>query len=267
MNATNPAANSATIWVLFDPERESQSEKLQTPEAQFVIQRLKPKQVNTYLIWRNDWPKWRKLNDFLLSPDSPFVNTTNTIFAQNVEEKTKTLVMNPVSTAEAFKIQHSLSKINTNIVEIKNFSGKQKKQFDGDDVDAETTNTAALNFSSLTRSTAFSKRNNEDKFKIELLLMHPKGHIFRCTAKDISLTAAYNERIIPAEFHNVPFDLVIINNLVEDHELKRLSFKAKVGIDDGMTVLEYINPPADQVQLLRLSLKEYHDTYKRLTSE
>lgn len=268
MNATNPAPNSASIWVLFDPEREAQSEKLQTPEAQFVIQRLKPNQVNTYLIWKNEWPKWKKLNEFLISSESPFVNTSNTIFAKNVEEKTKTLVMNPVTTAEAFKIQHSLSKINTNIVEIKDFSGKKKKQFDGDDVDAETTNSGTnLNFSSLTKSTAFSKRNNEDKFKIELLLVHPKGHIFRSTAKDISLTGAYNERIIPAEFHNVSFDLVIINNLVEDHELKRLSFKAKVGIDDGLTVLEYINPPAEQLQLLRLSLKEYHDTFKKLTAE
>ena len=257
-----------TIWVLFDPEKESQSEQLTLQEAQFVIQRLKPRQVNSYLIWRNEWPKWRKLNDFLTSSESPFVDTSNTIFAANVDEKTKTLVMNPVSTAAAFKIQHSLSKINTNIVEIKDLVGKKKKQFDGDDVDAETTNTGInLNFSSLTASTAFSKRNNEDKFKIELLLMHPKGHIFRSTAKDISLTCAYNERIIPAEFHNVVFDLVIINNLVEDHELKRLSFKGKIGIQDGLTTIEFVNPPAEQTQLLRLSLKEYHETFTKLTAE
>ena len=139
---------TAATWVLFDPERESQSERLTLQEAQFVIQRLKPKQVNTYLVWRNDWSKWRKLNDFLASSESPFINTSATILAQNVDEKTKTLVMNPVSTAEAFKIQHSLSKINTNIVELKDLVGKKRKQFDGDDVDAESTNTGInLNFS------------------------------------------------------------------------------------------------------------------------
>lgn len=256
------------MWVLFDPGKESQSEHLSTEEAQFVLQRLKPRHISTFLIWRTDWAKWKKLSEFLVTADSPFTDNSNLIFDDGHKaEKTKSLVMSPVEPAVAFKIQSSLSKINTNIVELKDLVGKSHRQFDGDELDTEVTNAGAhLNFSSLTKSTAFSKRNFEDKYKIELLLVHPKGHIFRTTAKDISLDGAYNERILPSEFHHTEFDLVIINNLVRDDEHKRLTFKAKVVMNDGLTLLEYIRPTKDQLRLLRESLKEYALTFARMTT-
>ena len=257
-------------WVLFDPEKESQSERLSTEEAQFVIQRLKSRHVHSYLIWRNDWAKWRKLNDFLHSADSPFKDNSNKIYVEKnaLEEKTVTLIMKQVEPEVAFKIQSTVSSINTNIVEMKSLVGKSVKQFDGDELDSESTDpNINLNFSSLTKSNAFSKRNFEDKYKIELLLVHPKGHIFRTTAKDISLKGSYNERIVPSEFHNTPFDMVIINNLVKDDKHKRLSLKTKVKMEDGIIFLEFVNPAPEQINLLRESLKEYLETFKKLTSE
>lgn len=256
------------IWVLFDPEKESQSQNLSTEEAQFIIQRLKSKHIQRFLIWSTDWPKWKKLSDFLVSTTCPFTDNSRKLEDENISsEKTKTLVMNQVDPDVAFKIQSSLGKINTNIVELKNLVGKSVKQFDGDEIAENTNPDINLNFSSLTKSNAFSKRNFEDKYKIELLLVHPKGHLFRTTAKDISISGAYNERIIPAEFHNTPFDLVIINNLVKDDEHKRLSFKAQIVIEDGMTVLKYVAPSSEQIKLLRASLKEYAENFKKLTGE
>ena len=258
------------LWILFDPKRETQSEKLTTDDAQFAIQRLKSKYLNRYLIWNSAWTKWKQLNEFLRSEASPFTNNYNSLADTENPldyEKTCTLLMKMIEPREALKIHSTISEINTNIVEIKNLVPKSKKQFDGDDLlleDAVET-PLNLNFSSLSISSAFRKRNSEDKYKIELLMMHPKGTIFRTTAKDISLTGTYSERIIPNEFHNGEFEMIIINNLIEKGDHKQLKFKCRVIFHDGITYLQYIKPNILQIKLLRKVLSEYREIFEDAT--
>lgn len=254
-------------WVLFDPHKETQSKKLTTIEAQCAISRLKRKYINSYLIWKEDWAQWKKLNEFLRSPYSPFKNTYNIIANKETAcDRVATLVMNDVDAHVALKIHSTVSKINTNVVETKDLVEKSKKQFDGDDLTSTNTDVILnLNFSSLRNSTAFLKRNTEDKYKIELLLIHTHGHIFRTTAKDISLTGTYNERIVPHIFHNCVFELIIINNLMPNEQDKRVRLKSRIISNDGVLYIEYINANPTQINLLRKILKEYLEKYQTIT--
>lgn len=258
------------LWILFDPKRETQSERLTTEDAQFAIQRLKSKYLNRYLIWNNAWTKWKQLNEFLRSDESPFTNNYNSLAdtGNPLEyEKTRTLLMKLVEPREALKIHSTISEINTNIVEIKNLVPKSKKQFDGDDLSTDDSEEPPLNlnFSSLSISSAFRRRNTEDKYKIELLMMHRKGLIFRTTAKDISLTGTYSERIVPNDFHNGEFEMIIINNLIEKGEHKQIKFKCQVIFHDGITYIQYIKPNIFQIKLLRKVLSEYRDIFEDAT--
>lgn len=261
-------------WVLFDPIRESLSLKLSTEEAQFSIQRLRNKYINSFLIWKKGWSKWKKLNEFLRSSESPFKNTFNSLseFTVGTSVKNKGLIMNHVPPEVSIKIQSTLNDITTSIIETKNLVDISSRQFSGDDLSEETitrtTNNLNLNFSSLRNSNALLKRNAEDKYKIELLLNHPQGSIFRSTAKDISLTGTYSERIVPHQFDNCVFDLIIINNLAKsDPGLKQIKINSRIIYNNGIPYIEYVNADANQLSLLKKVLIDYRETFQRLTSK
>lgn len=254
-------------WLLFDPNRETQSEKLTTDEAQLAIEHLKSKYLNRYLILNSEWTKWKQLNEFLRSQESPFTNNYNRLSDYgntSIEyEKTKTLLMKLIEPREALKIHSTVSDINTNIVEVKDLVPKSKKQFNGDDLEKDAKEPLLnLNFSSLSLSSSFKKRNNEDKYKIQLLLIHPLGHTFRTTAKDISLTGTFNERIIPNDFHFGLFDLIIINNLAGAGEQKQIRLSSRIVSNDGVIYIQYEKPNAYQLQILRKVLTEYRAVYE-----
>lgn len=257
------------LWILFDPSRETQSEKLTTEEAQFAIERLKTKYLNRYLIWNNEWSKWKQLSEFLRSKESPFTSNYNSLSESSsiVEsEKTKTLLMKTIAPREALKIHSTFSDINTNIIEVKDLVLKSKKQFDGDDLgEGSAEALLSLNFSSLSVSSSFRKRNTEDKYKIELLLIHPRGHSFRTTAKDISLTGTYNERIVPLQFHDGLFELVIINNLISHGMNRQIRMTSRIISHDGIPYIEYANPNVYQLNLLKKVLSEYREIYESIT--
>lgn len=258
------------LWILFDPSRETQSEKLTTEQAQFAIERLKSKYLNRYLIWNSEWTKWKQLNEFLRTSDCPFTNNYNSLEScveNNIEyEKTKTLLMKVIEPREALKIHSTISDMNTNIVEVKNMVPRSKKQFDGDDLTMDSKAALLnLNFSSLSTSSAFRKRNTEDKYKIELLLIHALGQTFRATAKDISLTGTYSERIVPLEFHNGQFELIIINNLTTTDRDKQIRLKSRIIFNDGIIYIQYIKPDVFQLKLLRKVLIEYREIFENAT--
>ena len=257
------------LWILFDPSRETQSEKLTTEQAQFAIERLKEKYLNRYLIWNTAWIKWKQLNEFLRSENSPFTSNYNSLSDNDVNleyEKTKTLMMKTVEPREALKIHSTVSEVSTNIVEVKDLVFKNKKQFDGDDIVDKGSNTLLnLNFSSLTTSNAFRKRNTEDKYKIELLLIHPRGHTFRTTAKDISLSGTYNERIVPLDFHDGIFELIIINNLIISGSSRQISMTSRILSHDGVPYIQYVRPNVYQLNLLKKILSEYREIYESIT--
>ena len=175
-------------------------------------------------------------------------------------------MMKTVEPREALKIHSTVSDINTNIVEVKDLVLKSKKQFDGDDLGKDSSEPLlTLNFSSLSASNAFKKRNTEDKYKIELLLIHPRGQTFRTTAKDISLTGTYNERIVPIDFHDGIFELIIINNLISHGIERQIRVASRILSHDGIPYIEYVKPNVYQLNLLKKVLSDYREIFESLT--
>ena len=270
------------LWVLYDPTKETQSDKLTTEEAQFILLRLKTKFINDYLIWREDWPKWKKLNLFLESDESPFMN----IIANRASDSgsDKKIEKSPVKMSPANKetVENVRTSFEFSDVQIKElgmneiFGTTNNQPFDGDQFSADQAtleqdkNSADakpdLDFKSLNKQTAFGKRSADDKYKIELLLIHPKGGMFRGSAQDISLTGTFCEKIIPSEFHNCTFDVIIINNFINDDDYKRLTLKGNVVITDSRAYIKYLNPTDEQKNILRAGLDYYVRSLKKLSA-
>lgn len=244
-------------WVLYDPTKETKTELLTTEEAQYIILRLKTKAVENYLIKREDWPQWKKLTIFLESPESPFMNT---IPLGGPDEEVK-----PKAPVKDF------SSVKLGDVDIKDAFGKHSQQFDGDEFSAEGAAQVPevnLSFKNLNKSTAFSpKRTIDDAYKIELLLIHPNGEMVRTVAQDISLTGTFCEKILPGSFHNCTFDVIIINNVINDDDYKRLTLKGKVVVTDTRIYIQYVNVTDEQKNTLRAGLDYYLRAVKKLQKE
>ncbi len=256
-------------WVLYDPNQNAQTDKLSTEQAQFSLMKMKTKEINNFLIWRSDWQKWKKLKEFLTSDQSPFMST----FLQKAPTRdsednssTSTIKMKPVDKETEKIIKASFSSVQLEEVKLSELTGVGHSQFDGDALSTENTNVNAdLNFKNLDKN-PFSKSNKDDKYKLELLLIHPKGSMFRTIAKDISLSGTFCERIVPDEFHHSSFDLVVINNFISDSRHNRLTLKAKVLITDSSIYLEYISPTAQQKETLRAILDYYIRSTQKINS-
>lgn len=272
------------MWVLYDPAKQTQSDKLTTEETQFAILRLKTKYINQYLIWREDWLKWKKLNAFLESNDSPFMN----IPSQQEKEimgaaalKAQDLKMSPArpDTIQKVKSSFEFSDVHVHEMTLKDVMKGSGQQFDGDEF-SEMTQTKAhtkssdaakstshLDFKSLNKINAFGQRTLEDQFKIELLLIHPKGQMFRTAAKDISLTGTFTEKVVPGDFHTGVFDLVIINNMINDDEHKRLKLKATTLLTDSRVFIKFDQLSDEQKNSLRACLDYYVRVQKKITEQ
>ena len=224
--------------------------------------KMKTKEINNFLIWRNDWPKWKKLKEFLTSDDSPFMSTF--MGGGSPDENSSgpsSIKMKPADPETQNKIQASFSNVQLEEVKLNHvFTGQQ---FDADQID-ESVAKSGLDFKGLDKQNAFSRTNKDDKFKIELLLVHPKGAMFRSIAQNISLSGTFSERIVPDEFHHAPFDLIIINNLMTDAKHKRLTLKARVLITDASIYLEYVSPSDEQKAALREILAQYVQVQKNM---
>lgn len=258
---------SSEFWVLYDPQQKAQTDKLSTEDAQFSLMKMKTKELDNFLIWRHDWPKWKKLKEFLASDDSPFMSTFIGGKSNGPQDDSapSSIKMKPVDTETEKKIQASFS--NVQLKEVELGQAVMAQQFDADQLEKAVDSKqqpSSVDFKSIGKGNAFSKSNKEDRYKIELLLVHPKGNMFRSTARDISLSGTFSERIIPDEFHHSPFDLIIINNIVTENQYKRLTVKARVVITDSSIYLEYVTPSDEQKRNLHGMLDQYIQALKQL---
>ncbi|AGH95304.1 hypothetical protein [Pseudobdellovibrio exovorus] len=255
------------FWVLYDPNQKLQTEKMSDEETQFSLMKMKTKEINGFLIWKNSWPKWRRLKEFLDSDDSPFMSTfLNAGGNDDKGNSASSLQMKPVDQETEKRIQASFSSVQ--LEEVKLSHALTGEQFSAEQLEnSSETAKPTINFKNLDKSSAFSKSNKEDKFKIELLLVSPKGTMFRSIAKNISLSGTFSERIVPDEFHHSPFDLIIINSIGTEDKTKRITLKAKVIITDSSIYLEYINPSEDQKAALRTTLDQYVQASQKLSSQ
>lgn len=259
-------AMSNEFWVLYDPQQKAQSDKMSTEDAQFSLMKMKTKELDNFLIWRNDWDKWKKLKEFLNSDDSPFMSTFIGGKSSGPQDDSapSTIKMKPVDSETEKKIQASFS--NVQLGEVKLAQAVTSPQFDAEQLEqsSSATSPSSIDFKSIGKTNAFGKTNKDDRYKIELLLVHTKGNMFRSTARDISLSGTFSERIVPDEYHHAPFDLIIINNIVSDNRFKRMTLKARVVITDSSIYLEYVSPTDEQKQNLHGMLEQYVHALKQL---
>ena len=272
------------MWVLYDPIKEAQTDKMTTEEIQFSILRLKTKYVNKYLIWRDDWPKWKKLKDYLESNDSPFMNMSAQLENNGpsaANDKVHTLKMSPAGpeTIQRIKSSFEFSDVRVKEMTLQDITKGTAQQFDGDafaelseskvynSASEAARNTAHLNFKTLNKTSSPGQRRFEDQFKIELLLIHPKGQMFRTVAQDISLTGTFTEKTVPPVFHNGVFDIVIINNMINDDEYKRLNLKATSLLTDSRIFIQFDQMTDAQKNSLRACLEYYVRMQKKIIEQ
>jgi hypothetical protein len=271
------------LWVLYDPTKETQSEKMTTEQTQFVLLKLKTKYINDFLIWREDWPKWKKLKYFLASKDSPFMNVIPNAINENEKIQTKNskesslLKMTPAENETKERVRSSIefSDVKLKEVGLSEVFGNTSQQFDGDQFSIENASDdnniklekSDIDFTSLNGNPSPGGRASSDQYKIELLLIHPKGGLFRTAAQDISLSGTFCEKIVPGEFHTCIFDLVIINNFINDDDYKRLKVKASIVVTDSKIYIKYEKLTDLQKNTLRAGLDYYLRSLKKLNSQ
>ncbi len=253
-------------WVLYDPMKKEQSEELSTEETQFILLRLKTKFINNFLIWRDDWDKWKKLNEYLASDDSPFMSTFGSTPDDGlVSEKPAPLTMKSASEDTISRVRASFSDVTVDEVNFRAIAAKPE-EFDMDQIDlGKTTDPKSVSFKSIVKSSVtYSTNAVDNRYKIELLLIHHKGQMFRTTAKDISLTGTFSDRLIPPEFHDSLFDMIIINNVINDDEFKRLTLKSQIVVTDSKMYIKYVSPSEEEKNALRASLDYYTRAIKKI---
>lgn len=261
---------SNEFWVLYNPSQKTQTDKFTSEQIQFSLMKMKTKDINIFLIWRSDWQKWKKLNEFLASDESPFMNTfinSNSLLDNADSNQPLAIKMKPVEKETAALITASFSNVQLEEVRLKDVNNTSEQQFDGDNLTSDAVNVNSnLNFKSLDKFNAFAKNNKEHKFKLELLLIHPNGTMFRTIAKDISLSGVFGERIIPDDFHHTVFDLVIINNFITDDRYNRLTLKTKAVVTGASIYLEYVKATELQKESLRAILEYYVRASKKINT-
>lgn len=262
---------STIFWVLYDPNKKTQTEKLSQEEAQFTLMKMRTREVNDFLIWRSDWQKWKRLKEFIDSEDSPFMKTFMNIDKEKKNSQTQpsALKMKPVDAETENVIRASFSGVQLEEVKLSNVVSTGEAFFDSDQLsDKKQEVTAGLNFKGLNKTNALSKNTGgaDDKNKLELLLISPREIMFRTFAKDISLSGTFCERIIPDDFHHADFDLVIINKFITDNQFNRLTLKAKLIITGNSLYIEYLPMTPTQKESLRAILEYYLRAQKKISS-
>lgn len=258
------------FWVLCDPQTKTQTEKLSTEEAQFSLLKMKTKDIDKFLIWKNSWPKWKKLKDFLSTDESPFMSIPPSPHSEAGAGESNTvnlLKMKPLDQNTEKNIQASFSQVQLEEINLFTQSGAGKPQFDGDQLtDTDLSSKSELSFKNITSKTSADK--SADKYKIELLLINPtKETLFRAKAENISLSGTNCDKLLPTEFYEAAsFDLVIINNFIPDPQYSKLTVKAKAVVRDTLVYLEYINLDNQQKESLRAMLDYYVRSSKKIQS-
>lgn len=260
---------STFFWVLYDPNKKTQTEKLSQEEAQLTLMKMRTREVNHFLIWRSDWPKWKRLKEFIDLDSSPFMSTFMDIDKekQNSQQQSS-LKMKPVDAETESVIKASFSDVKLEEVKLSNVVSAGEQFFDSDQLANKKSGVSAgLNFKGLNKTNMLSnKGSEEDKYKIELLLINPREIMFRTFAKDISLSGTFCERIIPDDFHHSDFDLVIINKFIADNQFNRVTLKAKLIITGNSLYIEYLPMAQAQKEALRAMLEYYVRSQKKVRS-
>ena len=270
--------SNALCWVFYDSMSKAQSNPIPTADAQVMILKMRPPQIERFFIWTPGWQSWQPLRSYLESDQKNFVSTftvpthgEETIKAtfRDVTEITQTKTN--LKPGEETKT-NAYSRINlkeetiSRIVEQEN--AQSNKQFDGDDVNWANIQKPTVDFSRFNKKKSMDKRETRHELKIEVILISQKGKSFRSRSKNISLSGSLLEDTIPFDYYGNVFDVVVINSYTKDPVKSRVQLKAHTVGNGGLTQrIQYSNMTEAQKKALQTLLEDYMQLQKSTRSQ
>lgn len=272
------------FWVFYDSFSKIQSDFMSTADAQTSILKMRPEEVDRFLIWSEGWQNWQPLKTYLESDQKNFVSTfTVPLPAPKTELETVKAAIKDVieKTQIAFKhrkekkedtITKSYSSIRLEEETVSRIVKEEQEQqlhnqikeksFDGDEITWSNVQKPDLDFSKI-KKRPMSKREIRHELKIEVLLISPKGKTFRSRSKNISLSGSLLEDTIPFDYYGTTFDAIIINNQTKDPLKARVKLSAQIVGDNGLSQrIQYTNITDQQKKSLQLLLEDYMELQK-----
>lgn len=289
--------SDSIFWVFYDSFAKIQSNFMTTSDAQASILKMRPQDVERYLIWTGGWQNWQPLKNYLESDQKNFVSTF-TVSARNgkteatvkamireVLENTQTNAHTRTNAHTQGSFQYKKSKKDDTITKSYSsirleeetisrivrqeqaeleISTSDGKNFDVDEITWSKQEKPKLDFSNITHK-VMSKRDIRHVLKIEILLISAKGKTFRSRSKNISLSGSLLEDSIPFDYYDSIFDVVIINTKVKDPSKSRVKLSGSVVSKVGNLSqrIEYVNVTIKQKMDLQFLLEEYIESQKK----
>lgn len=287
------------FWVFYDTFAKIQSNFMSTPDAQSSILKMRPQDVERFLIWTAGWQNWQPLRAYLESDQKNFVSTftisksgeingednakavikeflenTHTNTQTQTSARSKKVKMEKKDKAED-TITKSYSSIRLEEETISRIirqeeelmissSSSHVKSFDIDEITWSQQEKPKLDFSQIKQKT-MSARDLRHTLKIEILLISAKGKTFRSRSKNISLSGSLLEDTIPFDYYDSIFDIVIINTQIKDPAKSRIKLSASVVSKVGNLSqrIQYVNVTIKQKMDLQFMLEEYIEAQKK----
>lgn len=279
-------------WIFYDSASKTQSNPVDSDDAQLAILKMSAKDTERYFIWTTGWEKWQALKPYLESKQQFFFSSfhkglrpgpsENTIFAHKTaigaerevlemkpadkeveEEITKSSFFNTLPSSKIY----SLISLKEEDIEATDGSAQFGAKFDAEDITFSKIQKPKIDFKSLNAKN-LKDRSDRHELKIEILLITSKGKTFRSRSQNISMSGSLLEDNIPFEYCGKMFDIVVINTQPCDPKLQRVSLKAKT-VGEGLTQrIHYINMTPNLKKALHNLLENYlkvHDEQDKVS--
>ena len=283
--------SDTVFWVFYDTFAKIQSNFMSTPDAQASIIKMRPQDVERYLIWTASWQNWQPLKSYLESDQKNFISTftiskggklddaTVKSVIREVLEHTQTSATKPNSLrsqkpkreetiTRSYSSIHLEEETISRIVRQEQAEIQQnlpeQKNFDVDEITWSKVEKPKLDFSSITKK-VMSQRDLRHVLKIEILLISSKGKTFRSRSKNISLSGSLLEDTIPFDYYDSTFDIIIINTKIKDPAKSRVKMTGSVISVSGTLSqrVQYVNVTEKQKSDLQYLLEAYIEAQKK----
>ena len=263
------------LWVFYDTLSKTQSNPIPTEDAQMSILKMRPQQIERFLIWTAGWESWKHLKEYLESNQKNFVSTFTIPIPKTRFETATAVIKEIIGNIQPVKSQtnstrkevtRSYSNIHLND---DTFSQIDKQEptfgitdFNGNEASYDNIQKSTLDFSKI--NNRFQRRRQKE-LKIEVLLINTKGKTFRSRSKNISLSGSFLEDTIPFDYYGTKFDVVIVNTQSEDQSKSRIKLSGTIKDNNSALThrLHFCDMTANQKETLKSLLEDYLETQKK----
>lgn len=263
------------LWVFYDTLSKTQSNPIPTEDAQMSILKMRPQQVERFLIWTAGWESWMHLKQYLESNQKNFISTFTIPIPKTRFETATAVIKEIIGNIQPVKSQtnstrkevtRSYSNIHLNDDTFSHVSEHEPSlgitDFDGNEASYDNIQKSTLDFSKINKR---FRRRRQKELKIEVLLISTKGKSFRSRSKNISLSGSLLEDTIPFDYYGTKFDVVIVNTQSDDQTKSRIQLSGIIKGNNGTLThrLHFCDMTAIQKKSLKSLLEEYLEIQKK----